>query len=1099
MKHKMKIKRLYLLGALSIGLTTIMVNFFTQSESQTLIEDSKQFSESKTSTTTSIPRNTQTNHLVQETNYPHPENYYWYYPLAITDGSPAIITDYGYFGIWNDRQNAAHMISYSGYKMWGMKFYENPFIKDFCAKNNISLDSSNQSYVMRQWIYSREKDALILLLTKSNGADQIVVALDAKTGLMYNPKVDNELNVIKYPIVRINSLSLQSKFFELSDESILTYEVAYNWGKKQAQKIVFSDGTLVASDFNVSTDYSGRFDLMNIIKGKLNHNYVVLRDKNNNDIKVSVVDNDMNIIPGTSTVNISRYINNGTDVNNNSYINFQYVNKKSNNEEDIYFLSGNSTTRTFHKLTFSNNNLQEVDELNLAGFGINTITVDPYLNIVYIGNNASPIASIMGYIDLNKQTMRYESLLSTTSTTFDKYWIMPILENPKGHTRKQMFWYLKGDKNHENLPQVYIKNDTTNEFDLYPHKPILFGRKHTYFSDITKQNWFVEKMQKNISDSDLLKFVYLDSTIGSRFSLDLNPKATITNRKSDEQYGTFSYNLSISFSWFYDPTFTVQYDFPIYLNGFYKINADNYTFNWVTSTTVDSTKYMKIEELKKTKYAKDVTRKEVLDYFWTGSIKDKNGDPITITENMFTVDGNWGTLDKLNVTFILPSNLMPQGFPKLKQTNRFDGFLSIQGYETNPKTQSEISVFASTIYPSQLTKQMVIDNFINVGSNIKKDLSYWDFTISNIDDMNGIATISLKYKYEIDSSIPGIDSFPVSQFQVFNNYQISSFKSVGSKINDTPFMVNFEGNSLPSEIWNQYLSYKNGNSSSSILMDNISFSMVPKNSLEISLLNADTCDADEFLRLSIKIVLGTETNIEYDGNQLEKTQNNKLVFNQNVENFVINNNLDYYPYIIEWGIKTKDKYFKVFGPDGNQLKQENNVYSINLKDYSDNNNLLINDSMEVDDISLETISKLIDSSGYDIFVVYSEKNQERGYWKVQYNLIVKNDLSTIYSKRMNLKNDSSSQIKNSNRTIYIYNFKVPNPSFLIASYSVLIILGIIIVSSFGIWFSIWTRRKIRYNKLKIDPRDRKRKEMQLKHIERKYELTKKIIEIEKKK
>lgn len=57
---------------------------------------------------------------------------------------------------------------------------------------------------------------------------------------------------------------------------------------------------------------------------------------------------------------------------------------------------------------------------------------------------------------------------------------------------------------------------------------------------------------------------------------------------------------------------------------------------------------------------------------------------------------------------------------------------------------SIISNFSKTIYPSKLTKEEIVNNFLST-KGLMNTISNWEIIITNIDDYDGTVTISSSY------------------------------------------------------------------------------------------------------------------------------------------------------------------------------------------------------------------------------------------------------------------------------------------------------------------------------------------------------------------
>lgn len=1028
-----------------------------------------------------------------------PSGYNSFKPLAVSDNSKGIVFDKGYIGISNDN-STIYAINFAGYMMWGLNPLNNSFVRRYYSDNNMQTNEVK----IQQWLYLENKSALALLLGTDYNTNQTILFLDIYTGLLYKPQLDEYLNVVSTPIIKLSDQSNNSSFkriYKISENALVAANIGTLSENKNIVKITLNDNNTVSkTNLLISINSNSGVNettsiLTSIIYTNFGFNLLLLTDTNpqsdgNYLQKVIAINNNAQSI--SSVVNLNGYF---TNLDNNSVMDFNFS-KEINGTKQIFVLNGNTKNRFLNIINFTGTSSNPIIEkqtnyANLNGYEINTICFDSLHNLIYVANKSSYNGSVIGFIDVSKSTFKYSNILSTVNTTFNKSYAIPMLDkNISGSSPIVLFLNQTGEMNYA------IKSGTNLNGFFQPIK-----------TPLNLVGWNANDFYINIKNSTITKD-YMPTAIGinqikNYFSLtSTNNNETLGYKRNsyNDTNGTLSLQVNISYRSPFDNAINGSFYIPIFLNGFYQLNNENYNFQFVTSPSIDPTKWNNIENIKKTKLAKSVTIQEVYDYFWIGHIKDKNYNLINIDTSMFSINGNFGNLSQLVVNFNLPQNQMPIGFPnsKLNVSYTYSGFLSTSGFELSSKSNQEIDIFSRTIYPSQLTLDMIINNFVNYGQQIYLDPSYWIYEIKDVNDFLGTATISLKYNYLAANNIPDLANFPVDRFSVFENKQINTFKNLKSSFTNNlkPKFNEYKNDYLPSEIWNQFVAYKKNEVDQSILLDNLIFPLLEnKNNIKIELMNKLSCDADGFLNLSIFIDDNATLNIEYNGNQFQKN-NNKLVFDNFLHEQISTNLIDYYPFNTSFFINTISKFFLILGPNGIPIKQENNIYQMNLQDFKNDNSFVISNTKFADQITEQDIKKLIKTQGYNYSISEYIVNNEKGYIEVQFDLklssppLVPNSQNFLNIKTKDISDDFIPN--NSIRTLIIYNFKVPPPPiFKVISIIIYCVIALIIVALIS-WFTTWMVQKRKFNKLAVDKHIQEENERKYKNINKKLSLTYKI-------
>lgn len=1072
-----KTKSILFLFSIPLATSSIVVRSSIVNENNIL--ESKTNSNTNTlDTTNTIVRNTMVNSIGYNDA---PQNFSQVNPLFQTNSSPSIATSYGYLGYWKSK-NVLFMTSYSGFLIWWQDLRNNNLVKNFYASNNLTITNAN----IQEFAYLEKKDAIVILMGDKL-ENQSIVMIDAKTGLLWNPTVDNSINVTSSPIYSVKSVMGQSfepltRLYKISDDTIIGTKLGDYSTYKNSMKITLGDKTANSSVSQIILPNIGSSEsdlLIGIIKASNNRAMALIRDtneteSNNKTYKLKVRLIDISDLTNSSSYKAIKELSNtyisSANESDNSYMNFSYIYNGK-----IYLLTGNKNQRILNELSISNDSINEniTNRLDLSNYEINTIVADSGNNVLYIGNKATNNQSVAGYIDLNK-SITYQSMIKSSSSTINPYYVVPVLEKIGNSSRQNVLY-----SDSSQIMKLMYRN-SSNETIFVPSSTTisLIDRDWNMFGNITKNSsWFTNRMASNLNWSDVSSAISFSEW---KSNTSTSIQGSMTN-KSNDDYGWTELIIKVTYNWSFDTTQKSSFEIPVYINGFYQLK-ESFQFQFVTSENVDSTKWKNIQELMNTKFAKDITKQDVFDNFWIGTIKDKNGNNVTINQDMFSISYS-NNYDQLNVILKLPSNSFPTGFPHLNYVYQFSGFLSISGYDLSVKSDNDIKNITSQLYPSELTKEKVLD-FLNIGTKIKKDISYWDINISNQDDINGTATVSIKYNYEKDNDIPDKNNFPISRFNVVENKQISTFKNLKNSFNNINVSIaDVTSNLLPSDIWQQYLDYLNGTTSTSSLIENLKIDFVNVKNVKIQILNEDSCDADKMLKLNLIIEDNAPIDVYYSGNQLPKNDSDKLLFSSKIKEYLTQLNL--YPLTLEWNITTTDKVFEVLGPDGNYIQQVDNIYYIDVREIQ-NSDYILSKNQYAKDVDERMLSKLIQIQGYTYTFQDYEVNNDKGY--------ILATLKLSLDKTKETTNIAKTTNQNFLRKIYVYNFKLPLPDYInTIIYSVIGTIGIVGII-WSISFVLYVRRNKKYSKLGKDQNLLSEKRKKQKLWEKKYILSKKIQE-----
>ena len=491
--------------------------------------------------------------------------------------------------------------------------------------------------------------------------------------------------------------------------------------------------------------------------------------------------------------------------------------------------------------------------------------------------------------------------------------------------------------------------------------------------------------------------------------------------------GTLSATYKVDSTNWWDRTTSSTFTIPFYVDGMYK--KSNINFSFVTNkinATID--KFNKIEELKKTKYAKDITKKEVLDNFFVYNIKDKGDNKFTITENMITLTpvGN-----VLRVRVTLPVNSFPSGTPAnlLNYSYEFTGFKDTSGYTFHFLTNDEqkqsdnVKLLKSSKYPSEIeydSQTMILtdngtrdlfNNFIQLGFSYNTNYSSWEVKLKSVDNVNG--TLVIDYIKYVDTSV-GAD-FPEELKNVLGNTTLTEFKKLTDNFRTPPKMIKYVGNLTPLGLWNEYQTLlNNGNPEQSTLIRSLSYGLANPKNLDIKVTNLGTSTKDKKLNLEISLKDDAITNLIVNGKYLtlDKQTNDSLKKSLN----------DVYPYNVTWEI---DSQSYVFEWDTNNNKEgvteTDNSLSIDIEKAKYD---FMNSNMYVDEVKDQDLLSLFTLQNYEISETPEiSRNRSAGTITIVFSI---NQVDPGQGQtRVAIYNDGSDSISDNQKIIFIKNFKIP--------------------------------------------------------------------------
>lgn len=1032
-------KKLIFCSSLSFAAisTTVATNFLISTKNENIeLLDSNQTASTTTST-------------YDHTNYfslpsTMPTSFNDYYLFAQTNNSQYVQTNLGVLGISKDKKTF-YFTTYSGRIIWAQQFGSNSLVKKFYETKNWTVSDSD-NLVIKEWtILSVTNKTLAVLL--GDNSHQFIAVISLDTGFFLPTTSNYQVNVSN--IFQDLSSHDYTNISRVESSGILVWKNNSLTDLKYFKVGSDSITSATANTTSISSTFTNKKILSFI--SNANHLYALyvhttadssVTNKYKQSIIKITIDSSGNFSVGTAK-DLGFYISDSSSLNVDNFKNRALV-SDTTGEGQLVFLDGSDTHNNLNAYSYNfSGDFTTNKTLSFEGYSIASISKSSNGNKVYIANNSSSGTNVyLGYTYLSESTLNFRSIRQSTDTGTKDYFLIPVLS----YTSTEYLLL----QNNSKTDISYIMYSYNN----YSNVNATVSLKTWKYKEVNSKTLWDAFGQSYLPSSFVLDTVssYLDwSNLGSSSRI-----FSILDKSDDN--GTIAFRIVFKYTSTFSSSDSEQFNVDFYINNLYGLTS-NFIFNWLDSTSIQTTsdqdKINKIAELKRTKYANQITTQEIVDNFISYTIKKADGSTLTIDSSMVSLSySSSQNLNTLTVQITIPTTNMPNGFSSSSKrvlTKTYTGFMSLANYVVSAKSTTDVSTFAKTIYPSQLTKEQIISNFLNDGSGIDKTESKWTVDITEINDLTGSVKINVSLK---DSSfIPNFSQLP-SNIQskytsIINQVTYTGFKSINSfsSLYEKPSMTNYSGTYLPSEIWSQYKAWQKGkvNESNVILLKNINFSLTDKDNLIITCLNENTCDSDGYLDLEFSIKNNSTTVIDYNGTQYA-TSNGKLIFNEEFINSSVT-----YPYKSKWNITTANKYFYIVDTkDGTIIDSVNNEYKINIKSDSPFSSSFSNDFSSV--ITEKDIENLIDTEGYN-YEITLETNVEGGYAVATINLSLKNPP---------LYNGDTSSNANFTRTIYIYNFKVPM-SF-IAKIAILITVVIAGLSVFilSVKFLLWRFKFKRY-------------------------------------
>lgn len=958
-----------------------------------------------------------------------------YQTIANEPTMQSISTPQGFFGKTSDNKSVI-LTSYDGIVVWQDTIVENTDVINYYKQKGID-DISN--YKMHSWAYTEvgNNKLLCVLFGDESNNNMTVFSYSIFDGQLFGGQ-DNKFN--KIVDVKPGSTTLN----KLSNGNVLASKYGKENEVKNTRTVVTINNNGLSQIYLVSNIIDETLGLTDEEKTRYENAtflYVAGGKKGSNTDAAVFLDKDNKYFCIATNDSLIPYDKNGKIVKFDTDVTFTKETKGIFNDIDMipkygFTLNDQNASGFFilnlvggtsnDKTLFLNLNarvLSKKAELDHSQNKFRYSNYDPVNNSLYISYYKSPEKTRVIKWDLNKDTTNSSNTVkipvddnSNAEQIANPFLITPVITDKKYSLTPYIF---KTDKANDTPTAAFQSGEYLGKFKLQFNK--WYDPISAFKSDASL---YKDKMPSNVNDNDLknkLTFKSNNNSVGQY-------KVTVQNRSGNDDNGTLSAKYKVEFNNWWDRDTVSSFTIPFYVDGMYK--KSNIKFSFITNKTTETqTKFEKIEELKKTKYARDITKKEIIDNFFTYDIKDKNGRKFTITENMITT--TVGT-NSLTVKVALPVNSFPHGTPEnlLNYTYEFVGFKDTSGYTFHFLTDDEqnsndnVKLLKSSKFPSEIEydttsmkltdngKRDLFTNFIKLGFSYNTSYSSWEVKLKSVDNVNG--NLEIEYIKYIDTSVG--TGFPDELKNVLSNTTISGFKKLTDNFKNPPTMIKYVGNLTPTGLWNEYQSLlNNGNAEQSTLIKSLNFELANPKNLDIKVTNLNTSIKDKKLNLQISLKDNATTNLIVNGKYLtlDKQTNDDL-------KKALGNT---YPYNVAWEI---DSQSYVFEWDTN-----NNVVGITQTDDSLSIDIekakfdFMNSNMYADEVSENDLLTLFTLQNYEISGNPEiSRNRSAGTITIVFS-INQVDPGQNQSKSIKQNDNRIDSVTNNQKIIFIKNFKIP--------------------------------------------------------------------------
>lgn len=942
-------------------------------------------------------------------------------PVVDSDNNPKLLSNIvtvndGTDVLWKNSSGQIIASKYGNYSIYS----NNTFVVDFSSKGVTKFDTN-----------------IIEPLVNEQSAEDMVTN--------YNGKTTNKTNV-----------DGSNKYF--------TYQKQANWTAKNKGD-TWSLLALIEGEKNSNTNFAIVIDESTSLKA--NNSPTNFRDGYIQQIVL--VDNYLNPIKKNNQIisytidDAMIYYDTGVWTSSNALQKYGYLGSKTGDKQSIVWLTSavwnaasifeyDYSTQTFSLNKRYDLQRQSDQDVRYWSYDINT-------NKLFTSNSYSTSQTSIGYIDFNLDSSKlsYMKLVSPASGDYTdnnngSYSIKKILNfSPiisKTKIKESPLIYAHPEKK-DTIKGLYFPNGSATS------KTIDLTRKS--YSDIqseaSKSDWYKNKLASTVTKDEILTSLKFDSNpMNGTFNTE------VVNLVGNDNNGTLDVKYQTTYQNWWDTSTTSNFVIETTINNMYAKKDSYFSFVTQINGNVENDEKLKLQNSYiKTIYPSQVTYSDIEKYFALPKIQDVNKNIISLTDDMVKLiaDDVNGTLS-IKVDY---SSKLPNGLPNdyLVYQHTFSGFnnLSLFSYkllnEQEQNTNENIINIKENYYPSELTGQMFLSNFIVLGNSYSKNFNDWEINLSP-NDYLGEVIVSLKYNPK-STTIPS--NLPDNLINITNDYKITGLKKITDNFRDVK-TFGYSGTKTSSQIWDEY---------QKALLDNTDLSA-------INLSKLITVPYVDFKDLTITKTNLTDNKIDLIINIKENTTTSLIVnkspfiFTKNSETYFTNSGLNY-PYQVSIDINTIEQSFEFINDDGSKTDYTSN-WSDNIAiDLSTTSYDFLNKNMYADQVTEDDIAKLFESTGFINIKIDIEANNQQGRLFATVSL----------TSTDNLTNNQNSYTRNNIpsgsvfiKRFEIYGFKIPiSPvviSIPIAVVITLILIAIVIIVYLKVIYK-------NLNKLKNNETDKK--------------------------
>ena len=1081
-----------ILTTLTLGLSaTVLTNFFTFNDSNNKYSFSNSFkNDTSTSDITSSPTYFDSKPVANS----NITSFSSYQPSYEDNNIAPVSQLNGSVGMTSDKKTLV-FTSYDGFLVWSSNLTENILLKKY-YKQVLNIDDIS-SYSVVNYLCLVEDELLVVIFGDVNKQNLSLFGVDLKSGYIYTqPDVSN---------IDLNN---NKNFVKINDGICLLYQ-------NSKKEIIATTGNKVA-DYSFSGNTIILSFVKDLGFRNVPSNSIIVKPENTNDLLLgfmpaSSATNYAIFLSSTSTTGSLNVKNaSGSDQSTTSY-DFKYYayivddNLKAitnnNNAVKIDLASSVYHSKTndldFNKIQkrFSSISLDEstawfwCDSEFKQGSGISKLTYSNSSgspsateNYYSVFDSSSSNQTGFDYSDLSVNSISFDSQNKKVLMSFSgqdsskKYHILNEELNLSSGSNLKSDWTQKDNisylvpLNLEGISTSYfisynnteapLFSESNNNLSEITNNSISFKKVNDVVSTITNnKSIYKGKVPTQITEDDLKSCIVFSDATTSNASSN-NYTKSVSDIVGDDNKGTLSFSYNISYNTNYgSDAVGFSFDFNVNLSGLFSYDND-FKFEFIThlspdgNATIDS-KYQNIVNLKNSTIPSQVTKKNILDNFLNYTIKNNQGNDLTISENdiSLTADDAQGTL---LVTVTIPSISMPIGFSseKLTYSYTYTGFINLQGYTKQIIDSSDnITELKKAKYASQINFNDIINNFITLGTSYSKDATNWTFTLDTQGTNNFNGTLSFRLIYTSSSLPSGTSDDVKNVFGTPNTwYQITGFKTIFTNYENVNFPIdNYSGLANAQSLWTQFqVAIKNNNLSSSTLYNSLNINqwlntlhLTNFNDIDIAVDNLDTADTDGYLNLRVGYKDNATTSLNIAGTN--------FVFDSNAKTNFANYFKDNYPFVVKWNLNQFIPEFNWVIPTTSSavtsFTDDSISINLNISSYQG-----ISNSMRASEVSPQNITSLFNISNYQIIdqpKIYAD--DESGTLKAV----------IILEPKLNNDAKSSGTIT---KNVFISGFKINAPQVVeIVPIIVGVIFGIVLITSV-IFIVLWNkkRKKIMY-------------------------------------